>query len=892
MHSTQRSSPYISRTKVTPPATSRFEVSRHAILERASRADTSRAVLVHAPAGFGKTTLMTQLLARYRQRGMATVWLTLDEGDNDVSRFLSGFATALSKLQDSTAPIDLSQMRNADLVSWILDQITESQAPVVIFFDDFEAIRNPVVLSLVARGIEAIPNKACLVIGSRTMPDIGFARLRARGSLTEIDAGVLRFSTDETRDFLTQRRGVGLSELQVERLQCSTEGWATALWLASLALENHGDTDKFLDSFSGSNAAIAAYLAEDVLAALPEHLRHFLLRSSMLDELSPSLCDAVCARSDSLEILNELERQQLFLVPVDGQRNLYRYHSLFLDFLRHQFQRRHSEELPALHLAACNAYLEEGRVIPAIRHALLSGDTQVSLRLLYQNVDALLSQGRLRLLAECLGQLPKAELVGQPRLRLVRAWCTAFTWGPKEALMLVSDIDSAALTPESAAYLLALRPMLLVMMDRIEQAHELGMHALTQVSTDHPFAWAMLNQALTQTSIILGRHQEAYHFVDEARRAQSDSAGAFGFVLAESAEALLDMMAGRLKQATARLRLATTMLKASRQSDRNGNALAAIQLAEALYESNECDEAQRLLLVYTPLVQDLGLSDALITAHTLLTRIADEKDDRDRALQLLTELEAVGHRLGLPRVSASARLERSMLMLAHGDPAGALEQLSLAEQTFPWPEVTNHWFIANDTLTPTIARLRYMIRTGSASKAITPLRKELADAERLMRGRRALKLRILLAEAMHCDGQLKMALRTLERALTFAQTEGFVRSFLEEGATVQAMLRELHSEQDADPEQKTSIERWLRSSATVQAPAPGTGGALVDPLTQKELKVLGLLGQGLSNAAMAEKLFVSDSTVRTHLRNINLKLHANSRTQAIAIARSMGLLHS
>lgn len=889
MSSSQRQLPYISRTKVTAPATSRYEVPRQAMLERAGKAETSRAVLVHAPAGFGKTTFMTQLLARYRQQGFATIWLTLDDGDNDVSRFLSGFYTAVAGMHAEGAQQSLAQLRNADLVESILEQLAASPTPVAIFFDDFEAIRNPVVFGLVARGIEAIPNKACLVIGSRTLPEIGLARLRARGTLTEIDAAGLRFSAEETQEFLTQRRGVGLSAAQVERLQASTEGWVTALWLASLALENHGDTDKFLDSFSGSNAAIAAYLAEDVLAALPEPLRDFLTRSSVLDELSPSLCNAVCGRSDSIEMLRELERHQLFLVPIDEQRDLYRYHSLFLDFLRHQLHRHHREELRGLHLAACAAYLEEGRAIPAIRHALLSGNTTMAVELLHQHVDNLLSQGRLRLLAECIGQLSKNELERNPRLRLIHAWCTAFTRGPKEALMLVEGINSDTLSGESAAYLKALRPMLLVMMDRIAEAHELGMQALTEVSIDYPFAWAMLHQALTQTSIILGLHQEAHHFVDEARLAQSDSVGAFGFVLAESAEALLDMMAGRLKQTTARLRLATTMLKASRRRDRNGIALAAIQLGEALYESDQCDEAQRLLLIYTPLVQDLGLSDALITAHTLLARIADEKGDRDRALQLLTELEAVGHRLGQPRVSASARLERAMQSLAYGDQDGALEQLTLAEQTFPWADASGYWFIANDTLTPTIARLRYMIRSGSAHKAIAPLRTELAEAERLMRGRRALKIRILLAEALHCDGQGKMALRTLERALKFAQIEGFVRSFLEEGAIIQAMLGELHAEPDDDDKQgKYNIERWLRSSAPAQAPQTAIS-TLVEPLTQQELKVLNLLGQGLSNAAMAEKLFVSDSTVRTHLRNINLKLHANSRTQAFAIARRMGL---
>ncbi len=887
MSSSQRQSPYVSRTKVTAPATSRYEVPRQAMLARAGQAETSRAVLVHAPAGFGKTTFMTQLLARYRQQGIATVWLTLDNGDNDVSRFLSGFSSAVATLLPNGVQPGLAQMRNADLVEWILEQLAASSAPVAIFFDDFETIRNPVVMGLVARGIEAIPSKACLVIGTRTLPEIGLARLRARGTLSEIDAAGLRFSAEETQEFLTQRRGVGLSAQQVERLQAGTEGWVTALWLASLALENHGDTDKFLDSFSGSNAAIAAYLAEDVLAALPEPLRLFLLRSSMLDELSPRLCNAVCGTSDSLEMLRELERHQLFLVPIDEARDLYRYHSLFLDFLRHQLQRRHHEELRGLHLAACTAYLAEERAIPAIRHALLSGDTAMAIELIHSHVDVLLSQGRLRLLAECIGQLPKAQLQHHPRLRLIHAWCTAFTWGPKEALTRVADIDSDSLAGEPAAYLKALRPMLLVMMDRIAEAHELGMQALTEVSMDYPFAWAMLNQALTQTSIILGLHQEAHHFVDEARRAQSDSTGAFGYVLAESAEALLDMMAGRLKQTTVRLRLATTMLKAERRRDRNGNALAAIQLGEALYESDQCDEAQRLLLIYAPLVQDLGLSDALITAHTLLARIADEKGDRDRALQLLTELEAVGHRLGQPRVAASARLERAMQHLAHGDQTGANEQLTLAEQSFTWGDANAYWFIANDTLTPNIARLRLHIRTGAPHKAIAPLRSELAEAERLARGRRALKLRILLAEALHLDGQGKMALRTLERALTFAQSEGFIRTFLEEGPVIQAMLSELRKELDDDSGEH-DLDRWLRSTPA-QTAAPNAANSLVDPLTQKELKVLNLLGQGLSNAAMAEKLFVSDSTVRTHLRNINLKLHAGSRTQAIAIARKMGL---
>jgi len=228
MSSTQRPAHYISRTKVTPPATSRYEVPRQAILERIGETDGSRAVLIHAPAGFGKTTLMTQLLSRQQRHGVTTVWLTLDVGDNDVSRFLNSFCSAIASLQPGSAQ-ELAQMRNSDLVSWIIERITEYPTPMAIFFDDFEAIRNPVVLGLVARGIEALPHKASLIIGCRTLPEIGLARLRAHGRLMEIDAAGLRFNNAETHDFLTQRRGVSLSPSQVEKLQNSTEGWATAV---------------------------------------------------------------------------------------------------------------------------------------------------------------------------------------------------------------------------------------------------------------------------------------------------------------------------------------------------------------------------------------------------------------------------------------------------------------------------------------------------------------------------------------------------------------------------------------------------------------------------------------------------------------------------------------
>ena len=884
-----RSEPYFSRAKVTPPATSRFEVPRDTILDRV-HASSARVALVHAPAGFGKTTLMTQLRAGFQAQGAAIIWLSLDQGDNDVSRFLAAFAAAVETIP-GPASIGARPTQNADVALWIMDRIAAIDGPAVIFFDDMESLHNPIVTALIGRGLESVASHVRIVIGSRNRPDVGLARLGSRGELVEVDANDLRFSSSEAQDFLMQRRGLSLSQEQLSRLLGRTEGWAAALWLASLALERRRNPTAFLAEFSGSNAAIASYLSEDVLVALPETLRAFVLRCSVLDELSPVLCDAVCGIGNSRELLRQLEQRNLFIHPLDGQHALFRFHGLFRDFLGTQLQLQFPAELRSLHVNACRAYLSSGRPIPAIQHALRAGAMELALQLLYEHVDSFLSQGRLRLVGEWLGQLPEAELSLHPRLKLIYAWCIAFMRGPEDALRLIAGLDAASLPEESATSLSALRPMLLAMSDRIEEAHRLGLENLSHTPAGARFARAMLCQALAQTSIILGEHEEALRFIDEARGAQRHAANAFGIALAQSAKALLDLMGGRLKQAAACMTEVTGNDQAAAGADRMGNAVAAIQLAEILYESNQCEAAQRLLFANAPLIQEVSLPDALITAHVIQSRIADQRGDYDRALDALNELETNGYRLGLVRAVASARLERTRLYLGHGDAAEALAQLTLAESALPWTLLSSRWYVANDTLTPDIARLRWMIRTGDAENAVPLLRDRLADSEVQHRARRALKLRVLLAEGLHACGERKLGLRTLARAQHIAQPEGFLRTFLEEGPVVQAMLREIglrRHEDLADPAPVAA--RMVATKKPEGTPNDGAEAMLDDPLTHKELQVLSMVAQGCRNTTMAERLFVSESTVRTHLRNINLKLHAANRTEAAVIARRLGLI--
>ncbi len=891
----KKSAPYLSRTKVTPPQLPPQVMQRSQLLDQLCAYPATRKLTVlQAPAGYGKSTTMRQVMARYQELGFVTIWLNFDHRDNDITRFLAAFSLAVAPHTDELDETSYKQQRNEELAHRIIEGLTTMAHPTVIFFDNLEVIKNPAVAGLITRGIEALPDTCRIFIGSRTQPAIGMARLNTKGQLTHVDSDALRFSESETQFLLTQKQSARLTPKQIQQLYKSTDGWPAALKLATFALQGKTNADQVIANFSGTNAAVAAYLAEEVLASLPQNTQDFLLQSSIFEEMDVDICNRVLQRQDSLAILLDLHDRNLFINISDEQANLFRYHNLFRNFLQTQLQRRHPQQLATLHQAASQVYLDQGRHVPAIFHALKAGDTQLALTLLQEQADRLVGQGRIGLLTSLLGQVPMGLLDQHLHLKLIYALCMTYTRGPQQAYDLLKDMDNSDLPPEPKAYLLALRPMQLGMMDRIEEAHTQGLAALPVIHDDTPNPKTILSQSLTQTSIILGEHDAARSFCDQARRRPSSGSDLFNQVIAESAESSIDLMHGHLQQASHRIKLAMDLRAEPDNSQRNrrGITMASIQQAEILYEQDQRQAARSLLATNSALVQDVGPPDSLITAVVILSRIVDDDGDYDHALQLLIELENSGHRLQLPRVVASARLERSRLWLAHGDHQGAHEQLKLAQSTYDWDSAANLWFSANDTLTPSLVQLRLQIRSGQADKAVPEARRQLKAAERSHRARRALKLRILLAEALFASGDHNSARRTMSQAMEYSAKEGFVRTLLEEGPSLTPLFKDMgvswppvHQGQESTPTGEHSAASAQLSPQRVIAAMPEE-----DRLTNTEMKVLSVLALGLSNMAMAEKLFVSESTVRTHLRNINLKLHASNRTEAVSIARQMGLI--
>ena len=882
-------------TKLNPPAFVATQVLRTAISEQVAAAAV-KLVLVRAPAGFGKTTAMAQSRQRMEAEGIATAWLTLDRADNDVSRFLNCLGEAVQRLGVEAPHAGTSFDAVAALAAY--------DSPFALFLDDFEVVQEPAVLGLVREVIDKLPRRGRIVIGSRSLPDLGMGRLRARGQLEEIDTDRLRFSLDETGAFFGLRlaqSGQTVPAHLLSQLHRKTEGWVAALWLASMALQRHGVDTGFVERFSGSDQAVADYLAEDVLAHQPREVRDFLLRTSILRQLDVSVCQALNPRGDSAAILEQLAASNLFLTPVAGDAPAWRYHSLFGDFLRARLAREQPDELARLHLAASGWYESQGRPVPAIDHAIEGGDHPHALTLLDNFAEQFLDQGRMRMLSRWFSAIPDHQLRAHPVLQLIALWAACFTYGPWDAMRKLEASGCAESSiPEVRASAHTLYPLLWAMQDRYDDAYEAGRQSLARLPTGLPFADSALLNAMANIISVVGDQHESQRLLDAARSKQGNST--FNRMYTESLEGMLDLQGGRLRQATARFRMAVDSTHAVSYNHSHGNAWAGVLYAGVVYEANQLPQADHLLNVYLPLARDVGLPDHMILSHVMRSRIAFHTGDIDAAFQALTELEYLGHHRQLPRVVAGAKLERSRMLLLQGNGLASRDELERADDPALWERERRQRLPAHDLDYLALARARWEVFFGDARAALTVLDAELHRATAAARNRRALKLRVLRALALQQAGDVAAAVDAIGTVLQTASQEGFMRLILDEGPAVGTLVQRYAAAAHecasqggrSEPILAEYLQRLLQVLGPMVAPdaeaAPGEAAGDREPLTRKEIRVLQLLAEGYSNNAMAEKLFVSDSTVRTHLRNINTKLDAKSRTQAVAIARRLGAI--
>ncbi|MFA7278459.1 MAG: LuxR C-terminal-related transcriptional regulator [Sterolibacterium sp.] len=894
------------RAKLNPPLFGASLVRRPRLERLDDFGPGVKLILVQAPAGFGKTALLTQWHAALNQAGVVTAWLTLDHDDNDVLRFAAYMGNAVATMQAGGSAQGSPERTRAAArqddytASELVEQIGGLTQPFVIFLDDFERIQNPEIHSLLRQILDVLPAGARIVLGTRKAPDIGLARLHAHGQMLEFGVDALRFSLLETEAFLRKAHGLGLGAEDLSRLHACSEGWVAGLQLFALAFNATDDPKAFVHRFSGAFADVADYLAEQVLAKQTEDMRAFLLKTSILGRLSGALCDALTGRTDGAQMLQQVEQANLFLQPLDGERRWYRYHTLFSGFLRERLEREQPTEVTQLHHRAALWYLEHEDPVEAVRHALLGGDSDMAARVMAESGHLMITRfGQVSAVIDWVGRLPAAALKGNDRLQLAYGWALCFLHRYKNAAEVLDEIERHRTQWDASTEkeVLALRIAIKLYADQVGEAHRQVEQQFDAIAAGGDFLFGVIANVLAYCLNSSGKFDTAQELLARSRSSHSLAGSEFGAVYAECFEGIGKLSQGQLQTAIARYRAALTRARDVVPGYSLCTAFAAAFLSEALYESDALLEAERLLISHLSHLKECGVIDATAIGYRTLARILHLRGSERDAQAALDELESIALERGAERIVATVGLERIRLALLAGELRKAQDFWQRTQSRQIWQAYEGYCMPANDPETPALAELRLMIHEGNTKAAVSRLKAELKRAEVRRRFRQVLLARILLAAALDAGNERRAALRILRSAVAAAQEEGQIRPFLDEGPAVRSLLvalRETENAQGNPGDGQASIaaflDRLLGPEPQSKAQTVPAASAPLEALSARERKTLQLVAQGLSNQALADRLCVSETTVRFHLRNAFAKLGAKNRTQAVALARSHGVL--
>jgi LuxR family maltose regulon positive regulatory protein len=888
-------------TKLSAPRRREGVVSRARLNDRLSHDGWSRLTLVAAPAGFGKTTQIVDWLAT-SPVPPAIAWLSLDAGDDDPVAYWTYLVAALQRaaptvgeqarqlLETTRAPIE-------GVLTSLLNDVGAMPMDVVLVLDDYHLIESPEIHAGMSFLVDHLPPRLHLVIATRIDPPLPLARLRARGGLVELRAADLRFQPDEAAAYLHGSMGLALTDREIEVLDERTEGWIAALQLAGLSLRGRDDVDGFIAGFAGDDRYIVDYLAEEVLQRQPEELQRFLLQTSILARLTGELCDALTRRTDSRAVLHELDRANLFLVPLDDRRRWYRYHHLFADVLRARLLDEMPDQVAVLHRRASEWHAAAGDRSEAIRHALEGGDVDRAGDLIEGSI-ADMRKGRQEVtLRGWLEALPPDVLRDRPVLGLTLVGTMMQTGrheGVDERLREAERWVEERSDGSGGADADAVRRV------RIELAMYRAAYALIQGDRATTLVHAQRAIDLSDADEHLGRGAGAAlsglaHWSD----------GNVGIALERYEEAMASLQqGGYLSDAVG---CAITVADLQISLGRPDDAAATYEHGLALATSGDGPPLR-------------GAADMLVG----LGDLAREHDDLDRATADLARSRELGDENGLPQYAYRWRLLDARIRLATGDPDGALERLAEAERwhtTDMSPDVrplaavrARMWIaigrpdevwawarrqglsVADDATylrEYELATLgRALVAQASQGRAAVPVAEVMALADRLLvaaedsaRVGSVLDLLTLQALARHAARDVAGALASLTRALLLAEPRGHVRTFLDEGPSMAPLLR-LAVKHDVVGPYARRLLRRAEGEVAVAGPRP----PLVEPLSERELDVLRLLAGDLDGPAIASELFVSVNTLRTHTKSIYAKLGVNDRRAAVRRAGELGLL--
>ena len=895
-------------TKLHVPRPPPTFVRRDRLTERLDQLGPRTIALVCAPAGCGKSVLVADWC---RRRTSAVAWLSVDADDNDPVRFWRHIAASLDRaagdrpasLQTAVERLDRRSSGPSvdDIVATLVNTIADAADEVVLVLEDYHLIVDDGIHAGLRQLLEHAPDPLRVVVISRADPPLLLARRRARGELIEIRAADLRFSTEEASDFFGHATGSRLADSAVATLAERTEGWAVGLQLAALSLDGRDDIGGFLDSFTGSHRFVLDYLTEEVLERQPGRIRDFLLSTSILDRLSGPLCDAVTGGHDGQELLEECERSNLFVVPLDDERRWWRYHHLFAELLRTWLDRRPLDDICDLHRRAAAWYESSDLVEPAIEHATAAGETAWAMRLIERHADELLLRREGTTLRRKLAELPDG-IDASRRLLVAHARTAAYAGRLREADLLlesaaeaIPDADDAFVPSidRAASPLATLDPTTALvhafvahLRGRPDEAVDLASRALTEVDDGsavaliarlHLASAHWLRGAVGPAESALATNVEQWRALGEPERV------AFGC-----------HYLARAQRSRGDLDAATDTYEAALAVDDGGDASGSpaagvtyVGLGEIAYARNELEQASSLTERGIAASRQLVYTQALSSGLATLAWIQRAHGDLDGARRLMDEAVAVGPDDDVIDLLNPVPIQRARLFLLAGD-AGPADRW-IRHRGVGLDDDAHHPIEAVHLLLA-----RRAIARGEGAEAL-PLLGRLRRAAH-DDGRVASVIEIELLHALAAaDTDPADAISALARAITLAAPQRYIRVFVDEGEPVADLLGRLVAQSSGEVDRSVLEDAAGVIAAFERGPDGSADGAassqpLVVPLTDRELEVLHELATGKPNRQIADELYVSLNTVKKHITHILDKLGATNRTAAVDRARSLGLL--
>lgn len=894
-------------TKLFAPPPRPELVPRPRLVERLNEASKVKLTLVSAPAGFGKTTLVSSWSAAST---LPIAWLSLDEDDRDPLRFLQHVVWALKGIaaevgDETTALVDSPRNLPVDqLVTRVVNDLTLIEKDVVLVLDDYHAAATSAVDELLEFLLERSPAQVHVVMTTRADPDLPLARLRARGQMTELRAEDLRFAVEEVAAFLSEVMGLSLSPEEITTLDQRTEGWIAALQLAALSMRGREDLGGFVRSFAGDHRFVFDFLVQEVVRRQPLEVRNFLLQTSVLRTLTAPLCDQVTGRDDSDAMLTRLERSNLFLTPLDDERRWYRYHALFADVLAAELGRQNAASVAVLHERASKWHEEYGSPGEAIRHALAAGDASRAAIMVERAWFRMDRDFQTRAWTKWASWLPGAEIRARPVLAVGVAWARLGNGdlsGSDEMLDIaerrMTELQSEDASESRSTYVADERAYR-ALPARIAAARAYSAQALGD---------GVRSEELARSAIELAPQDDP--------GSRGVPAGLLG---------LAHWARGELPSALESLRAAMESFRAL--GDSSAALSFAFPIADVLAAQGELRraiESYRGLLKYA---EDLGrpVPAGVAELHVGLAELLLERGERSEASEHLQAADSLGQGAVLPGDESRMAANRARVMLALGDLGQAMELLDEAARLYvpvpvpdvrplgavrarvwlalgrlaeakawagdQWPDLQAQPSYVDEYALLTVARVLIADYRDSGSverldTALDLLRTISASAQAAGRGATVLEALVLRALALQAQGDEASALETISLALEMAEPEGYQGVFTDEGRALTRLLRAASRSGSS-----TRFARRLVKAMRNIDEAPLNPSREVEPLGERELDVLRMLRSELTGPQIARELGMSVHTLRTHTKNIYSKLGVHGRQAAVRRAEDLSIL--